>query len=94
MASADSAESEASLGELISKKNSSSVIWDYFGFEVTDPEQKRVICKSCRRIVATTRGNTTNLHQHLKKHHRRIFEECVAKKSTEIVASDTQSSSN
>ncbi len=35
-----SVEAEASLGELISKKNSMSVIWDYFGFEVTDTEKK------------------------------------------------------
>ncbi|XP_073714924.1 E3 SUMO-protein ligase ZBED1-like [Misgurnus anguillicaudatus] len=88
-----SSEPDQAVGALIPKKNSTSVIWDYFGFEVTDTEQKKVLCKTCRRSVATSRGNTTNLHQHLKKHHRRIFEECIAKKSTESAASDTQSSS-
>ena len=81
----DSAESEIEPGEtptensLVPKRSSTSVIWHYFGFDITDVQQKKVLCKTCRRIVATSRGNTTNLRQHLKKHHGHLYEECLVK---------------
>lgn len=45
--------SEALIDKLVSKKNRTLVKWEYFGFKVTDTEQKLVNCKSCRKIVAT-----------------------------------------
>lgn len=69
-----SAESGQSLGKFIPKKNSICVVCDYFGFEVIDAEQKK---RSFAKAVIEL------LPQHVgKKHHRPLFEECVAKKST------------
>lgn len=33
--------------------------------------QNKVICKTCEIIIAMKRGNTTNLFQHLKQHHKK-----------------------
>ncbi|CAI5677617.1 unnamed protein product [Oreochromis niloticus] len=57
------------------KKNSTSLIWRYFGFDKDDVLQTQVLCKTCRTLVATTRGNMTNLHHHLQYNHRELFEE-------------------
>ncbi|MBN3296944.1 ZBED1 protein, partial [Amia calva] len=35
----------------------------------------QVLCKSCRKIVAMSRGNTTNLHSHLEHNHRELYED-------------------
>ncbi len=60
--------------ELVPKRHSTSVIWKYFGFNKDDTLQTQVICKSCRRVVATSRGNTTNLHSHLQHNHKDLYE--------------------
>nr|XP_055045531.1 E3 SUMO-protein ligase ZBED1-like [Misgurnus anguillicaudatus] len=75
----DAEEIESDL-ELVAKKNSTSVIWRYFGFRVTDTEQREVLCKICKIKVATSRGNTTNLYQHLKQH-REKYDECMMVKA-------------
>ncbi|XP_038162089.1 E3 SUMO-protein ligase ZBED1-like [Cyprinodon tularosa] len=77
--------------KLIPKKNSTSVIWQYFGFEATDEHQKQVICQTCRGKVATSAGNTTNLHRHLRVHHLNLYEDCMAKKSLETSSSSDTS---
>ncbi|XP_061918596.1 E3 SUMO-protein ligase ZBED1-like [Entelurus aequoreus] len=82
MAAAAGSEVEEDL-VLIQKKSSTSVIWDYFGFETSDVHQKQVLCKTCRAKVATSQGNTTNLFRHLKNHHRQLHDECMTKKSGE-----------
>lgn len=74
-----SAEPEATLDNLVPKKSSTSVVWKYFGFRTTDVQQKQVLCTTCRGKVATSRGNTTNLYQHLKKHHRQLYDECTVR---------------
>lgn len=66
---------EDSDEKLVPKKNATSLLWDYFGFKRDDVQQKTVRCKTCHRIVATTKGNTTNLHSHLKHHHKEQHEE-------------------
>ncbi len=66
--------------KLVAKKTSTSVIWRYFGFKITDTEQREVLCKICHIRVATSRGNTTNLYQHLK-HHREKYDECMTEKA-------------
>ena len=54
---------------LVDKKKgrtgTSSVVWKHFGFELSDVEQKEIVCKLCRTIVTAARGNTTNLINHL-----------------------------
>ncbi|KAK0147407.1 Zinc finger BED domain-containing protein 1 [Merluccius polli] len=81
---------EAETTKLISKKNSTSVIWQYFGFEATDEHQKQVMCQTCRVKVATSAGNTTNLHRHLRVHHLNLYE-CMAKKNSETSSSSDTS---
>ncbi|CAI5669823.1 unnamed protein product [Oreochromis niloticus] len=63
------------LNSWLKKKNSTSLIWRYFGFDKDDVLQTQVLCKTCRTLVATTRGNTTNLHHHLQYNHRELFED-------------------
>ncbi|XP_045166018.2 E3 SUMO-protein ligase ZBED1-like [Mercenaria mercenaria] len=54
-----------------------STVWAYFGFEKTKQgppikenlNMQSVICKLCRKSYVN-KGNTTNLQQHLDKHHR------------------------
>ncbi|XP_038129439.1 E3 SUMO-protein ligase ZBED1-like [Cyprinodon tularosa] len=82
---------DAEPTKLIPKKNSTSVIWQYFGFEATDEHQKQVICQTCRGKVATSAGNTTNLHRHLRVHHLNLYEDCMAKKSLETSSSSDTS---
>ena len=63
---------------LVSKRSSTSVVWNYFGFKKEDAAQRQVLCKTCLATVATLRGNTTNLFQHLKKHHKALYDNCMA----------------
>ena len=53
--------------DLVAKRKSSSVVWRYFGFTKEDVDQTDVLCRSCRKKVATKLGNTTNLFHHLEK---------------------------
>lgn len=66
--------------KLVAKRTSTSVIWRYFGFKITDTEQREVLCSICKIKVATSRGNTTNLYQHLKQH-REKYDECMTEKA-------------
>lgn len=58
----------------------SSVIWDHFGFEEKDEDQKIIICRICRRVVSAPFANTSNLFTHLKVNHRAIHDDLVKKK--------------
>lgn len=69
-------ELEEGQAQLVAKKNATSIIWRYFGFRYDDTEQQDVLCKTCKAKVATSRGNTTNLYQHLK-HHKEKYDECI-----------------
>ena len=61
--------------DLVVKRNSTSAIWTYFGFRRDDVLQTQVLCKTCRAVVATSRGNTTNLHHHLQYNHKDLHEQ-------------------
>lgn len=52
---------------LVSKRNSTSIVWDYFGFKKEDVAQRQVLSKTCLANVVTSWSNITNLIQHLKK---------------------------
>lgn len=62
---------------LFRKKGSHSVVWKYFGFKQEDEGQFGVICKVCFALVAAPQGNTTNLYQHLKRHHKVQYDEAA-----------------
>ena len=57
--------------ELVKKKGGTSVVWNWFGFKISDPDQKTALCKLCRGVVLAKGGNTTNLFNHLKNIHVR-----------------------
>ena len=58
---------------VVSKKNTSSPVWTYFGFEadkVGNPKNEQVaICRLCEKHVSTKASNTSNLFSHLRYHH-------------------------
>ncbi|XP_077467105.1 E3 SUMO-protein ligase ZBED1 [Stigmatopora argus] len=68
--------------ELLPRRRSSSVIWAHFGFRASDTQQEEVICKECGRVVQAPQGNTTNLFNHLKTHHKNKHEECIKARAT------------
>lgn len=68
-------------------RSSSSFVWKYFGFRVSNINQKQIICKESSRVVSAPQGNTTNLFNHLKTHHKIKYDECIkAKKKVAWVA--------
>ncbi len=76
--------------DLVPKRNSTSVVWEYFGFRREGVSQSKVICKTCEMIIATKRSNTTNLFQHLKQRHK-LYDQCMSTKSIETNKSTHQS---
>lgn len=76
-----SPEPETVLGNLIPNKSSTVVMLEHFGLETTDVLQKKVLHHACYVIVTTSRGNSTNLYHHLKKHQRQLKDECITRKS-------------
>lgn len=58
--------------KLVPKRNCTSGIWDFFGFTTQDVTQVQVLCKTCRKKVATSKGNTTNLVSHLQHNHEEL----------------------
>ncbi len=72
-------EKSTEMDDLVAKRSASSIIWKYFGYRKDDVDQKQVLCRECRAVVATTRGNTTNLFDHLSRHHRALYDECKAR---------------
>ena len=59
------------------KGKTNSVVWKHFGFEESDSEQTKVLCKICYATVSATYGNTTNLFNHLKSKHRVIHDQAL-----------------
>ncbi|XP_039466098.1 uncharacterized protein LOC120439311 isoform X3 [Oreochromis aureus] len=41
---------------LVNKKNASSIVWQHFGFNKDDVDQKIVKCKLCKKTVASSQG--------------------------------------
>ncbi len=72
-------EKSTEMDDLVAKRSASSIIWKYFGYRKDDVDQKQVLCRECRAVVATTRGNTTNSFDHLSRHHRALYDECKAR---------------
>ena len=46
-----------------------SAVWSYFGFRGT-LEDSKTTCKLCLADVSYNAGNTTNMKQHLERHHK------------------------
>jgi len=67
---------------LIPKKGAHSIVWNFFGFKPDDDAQGVILCKQCFGIVAATQGNTTNLYNHLKRHHKVEYDLAMKDKQT------------
>jgi len=81
------------MEELVSKKGTKSVVWDYFGLRKKNGEvidDGSAVCRACRRTVAAKQGNTSNLLAHLRVHHCKLHSEVTAlvrsgKRSREVM---------
>ena len=62
--------------DLVPRIKATSVIWNYFSYKTDDIDQTRVMCLVS---VATTRGSTTNLFDHLCQYHIDKYHECKAR---------------
>jgi len=77
--------------EFISKKNTKSPVWKYFGF--TPDEEGRPAnccfpkCKICFKDVSAKFGNTSNLLKHLRLHHVSEFAEITRAQEAQSVES-------
>lgn len=60
-------------GDLVSKKTSTSAIWQHFGFRPNDKGEPvntdEAVCKICMKIVIARDGNTSNLRTHIRINH-------------------------
>ncbi|XP_047229374.1 E3 SUMO-protein ligase ZBED1-like [Girardinichthys multiradiatus] len=59
--------------ELVAKKNTTSAVWQYFGFLANEKGEPvntdEAICKLCDKNVTARDGNTSNLRTHLRVNH-------------------------
>lgn len=62
------------------KSSKRNVGWgdEYIWFLVFKNVMKHVLCRKGLATVGTTRGNMTNLFDHLCQHHRAMYDECKA----------------
>ena len=65
---------------LVPKKGSHSTVWKYFGFKPEDDKQCEVHRKVCFSLVAAPQGNTTDVSNHLKRHHKVQHDETIQRK--------------
>ena len=75
------------IQSLVPKPNAKAAVWKYFGFvpnsSGTPEDLDSPICKyrSCGVAVPAKSGNTTNLYNHIKKHHTSLYAELNASNS-------------
>ena len=62
---------------MIAKPNATASVWEYFGFKPNEQGEPintdEPVCRICSKVVATKKGNTANLHAHLKHNHPTQF---------------------
>ena len=85
---------------VVKKRNTTSVVWDYFGLRanpdgsVVRGEANYPVCRSCGKSIPAKGGNTTNLLTHLRDRHHDLYAEAspkVAKKSATAASSANES---
>ena len=64
---------------IVKRGKTTSMVWEHFGFEVTDEEQHHITCRICYKVIAAPQSNTTNLSNHLRLKHRVIHDELIRK---------------
>ena len=62
---------------LVPKKNTTSLVWSYFGLQANDQgdpiDKNTAICQICFTSVPVKEGTTSNIHSHLRNHHSKEF---------------------
>ena len=60
---------------IVKNPKGSSKVWDHFGFYKMGNTvmKEKAVCKICNQECKYT-GGTTNLNQHLQKHHSELFQ--------------------
>ena len=78
---------------LVSKQNTTSRVWTFFGFIQDDfgkpKDCNKPTCKLCKSIVSAKYGNTTNLYHHLKLKHPKKYLEVKPTYASEAGRSQT-----
>ena len=70
---------------LLKKRNTSSVVWDYFGLKavsdgrVVSSKSQVPVYRLCGKSVPAKGGNTTNLLTHLRDSHPNVYAEAFPK---------------
>uniref|UniRef100_A0A673CIH1 BED-type domain-containing protein n=1 Tax=Sphaeramia orbicularis TaxID=375764 RepID=A0A673CIH1_9TELE len=83
---------ESQKKRLVNKKGkSNSTVWNHFGFDEKDEDQKHITCKNCFVVVSAPTGNTTNLFNHLKFNHRELHDNLMKKQNTKKTTPSTTS---
>lgn len=63
--------------ELVSKPKATADVWKHFGFKPNDRGEPQnineAVCRICFKTVCAKRGNTTNMHLHLKQPPAAVF---------------------
>jgi len=77
----------------VKKGRTISMVWEHFGFEVSDEEQCHTMCKICYKVIAASHGNTTNLFNHLKLKHRVTHDELMKKQKDKATTPTTSTHS-
>ena len=78
--SRSSRDSESGIN-LVKKKNSKSIVWDYFGLKAEDDgsvlkdNEARPVCRTCYKQIMCKGGNTSNLFSHLRDKHPALYKE-------------------
>lgn len=73
---------------LVKKRNSKSVIWNYFGIKADDTGrpidgcEKKPICRTCSKQVPCKDANTSNMFAHLQDVHPLLYKEAMKTKET------------
>ena len=81
---------------VVPKKNTKSNAWLHFAILATEDgkaiesELDRPVCKVCGKHILVKANNTTNLFQHLRKHHRAVYAELGPRKQPKREASPVQ----
>ena len=73
---------------MIAKPNATAPVWEYLGFKPNEQGEPintdEPVCRICSKVVATKKGNTTNLHAHLKQNHPTQFSQLGKKLQLEM----------
>ena len=70
---------------LVKKRNTSSVVWEYFGLKASQngtlvaSETHLPVCRLCVKSVPAKGGNTTNLLTHLRDRHPDVYTDAQPK---------------